>query len=509
MNEIDESIRAVRRRLRRQSVWNGASLGLLIGGGPALVLSGVWVLTDLHVGWLLLIGCLAAGSLVGALAGGFRHVSDAQAAALLDERCRLKDRVITAVRLKDHPEREPWRALQRQDACRHLAGCRADAVVPIVRPRSWWPALVTAYSALMLAGFGRSAPSDADAAAVDPVVEQRVSEIERQMESFIHPLQELSEKRVEELLQQQEDMQAVLQELQKQIRNRRLSDRAGQELMVRVLRMEAVLEERQADLADGRVGEQLAEIGDILTLAEPLRPVGQALSERRFDEAAGQLEQTDLPELTAPEQHALAEELREWSSRPENSPEDVLKEAVERAADAVEQKDGRQFRESMQDLAELAEREHQRRDLARRLQRRLMALSDLKSDLAASVQLPGPRRGRPDGQPGRGSGDDGSESSEPLSQAGPSVRLPGRLSDEGDVQTETVLVTPEAAEAVRRYRQQQETWERLAESAVTTDRIPPGHRETIRRYFEGIRRHLDRAESSGTAAENRESKTDF
>lgn len=67
------------------------------------------------------------------------------------------------------------------------------------------------------------------------------------------------------------------------------------------------------------------------------------------------------------------------------------------------------------------------------------------------------------------------------------MNITGQDSGQGDVDIETEEASPQEQEAVRQYRQKLDQYEAMTESVLSSEAIPLGHRQTIRRYFESIR----------------------
>jgi hypothetical protein len=67
------------------------------------------------------------------------------------------------------------------------------------------------------------------------------------------------------------------------------------------------------------------------------------------------------------------------------------------------------------------------------------------------------------------------------------LKLTGQDSLTGESDKEKEQSTEDDSQAVREYRQNAGKYEALNESALETESIPIGHRQTIRRYFELIR----------------------
>ena len=80
------------------------------------------------------------------------------------------------------------------------------------------------------------------------------------------------------------------------------------------------------------------------------------------------------------------------------------------------------------------------------------------------------------------------------------MRLSGKQSDEGEVETET-MHSPEGKEEARRaYRESYDKFRKISEAVLETEPIPLGHRQTIRRYFESIRPSENDPAESGEPA---------
>jgi predicted RNA-binding Zn ribbon-like protein len=93
-----------------------------------------------------------------------------------------------------------------------------------------------------------------------------------------------------------------------------------------------------------------------------------------------------------------------------------------------------------------------------------------------------------------------------LQKTGNELKLTGQDSGQGDVDKETITGEMEEQESVRQYREKAGQYEALSESALESESIPLGQRQTIRRYFELIRPQGSEADAvqeeiRGTATE--------
>jgi hypothetical protein len=144
-------VRAARRR-RTARAHRGLWLGLLAGGGCALLLVGAHILLPLPTG--ILIGAALsplAGMGLGAMLGGWRRLTLAETARWVDQQTHLKERLSTAWELAAGPERSEWEKLVIADAAAHAQEVDARRLVRLSLPRaSRWTLLVL----MLAAGLG-------------------------------------------------------------------------------------------------------------------------------------------------------------------------------------------------------------------------------------------------------------------------------------------------------------------------------------------------------------------
>src|SRR5262249_36852088 len=128
-----------------------AILGLLAASVAAVGLE----LASWWSGWLIplwMIGVvLAAGPLLGALAGLLRRADWGAAAAAVDAHYQLKDRAATALKFLAVPLPTAFHELQILDARTHLRGVEPSQVAPWQLPRAFPYAVAACAVAIVLA----------------------------------------------------------------------------------------------------------------------------------------------------------------------------------------------------------------------------------------------------------------------------------------------------------------------------------------------------------------------
>jgi Skp family chaperone for outer membrane proteins len=80
------------------------------------------------------------------------------------------------------------------------------------------------------------------------------------------------------------------------------------------------------------------------------------------------------------------------------------------------------------------------------------------------------------------------------------MNITGQESPDGEVDIETEKAQESEQKAVREYRQNADKYEALKESALESESIPLGHRQTIRKYFEMIRPTNNTSSETGAEA---------
>lgn len=193
MTDIHECVVAVRQCQKRQWMWRCVSTGLLIGGASRCVFSVLRIVEWGQVSWARVIAALLAGPVAGGILSLVRRQSERDAAAAIDRKNELKDRIVTAIGLlKKNSLSTVWRELQLVDARQHLTSFEPKEVAPIRAPKSWNWGLGLRSLAVVLALF--SPPTDNATASVAPndVVAQALT-----VESGLKELEEFNSEEID------------------------------------------------------------------------------------------------------------------------------------------------------------------------------------------------------------------------------------------------------------------------------------------------------------------------
>ena len=145
------------------------------------------------------------------------------------------------------------------------------------------------------------------------------------------------------------------------------------------------------------------------------------------------------------------------------------------------------FQEGANGLAGECKKQGRRKKLSDLLRKQCQCLSECKCECegeckstAASKKKGGKNWGL------ASSGNDPGDKTGKL-KTGPKMQIKGKESNSGDIDVETIQSDEQQQQAARQYREKSDKYEQLAESVLSSEPIPLGHRQTIRRYFEMIR----------------------
>lgn len=127
--------------------------------------------------------------------------------------------------------------------------------------------------------------------------------------------------------------------------------------------------------------------------------------------------------------------------------------------------------------------------MAEMLEQQSESLAAMRADFESQAGNVAQGQGKGGRKAGKGSAADprGQASSQSPATAAKELRLKGENSGEGESQTETLPGEREEQTAEREYQQNLERYQSLQESSLDSEAIPPGQKQTIRRYFQLIR----------------------
>ena len=476
-HKFEQQLQTARQHQQQQWLWQCASTGLLCGAGAGCVLAILRIISHGAFSWIWILVAIAV-PVFGAIGFAFlRSCSLVTAARFIDSTCHLKDRIQTALQFLDAPGEDAVRRLQIEDAAAHLASVDLQKILPVKAPPSWNVAVVGAVFVFLL-GF-LAAPREilqASVTANEVVAEQAV-----QASESLEELKEFQEQHKDA------ELDKMLEEMNQQLKVLAAPGTTPKEALAKLSEMEASLQEMQQQLSDPAVESQLMEIGEALALAEPTAAAGAALSKGDMQKAAEELSQMTKPQLDRKTEKAVKEKLEQAQQKAgeHNQTKDIQK-SLDKMTKGLSNGDKEQFEEGAKALAEECEQQGKKQELSDLLKKQSQFLGECKAQCESESRnlAQGSRKGG--NKAGKGStGMAGSKTA--LQKTGNELKLTGQDSGQGDVDKETITGEMEQQESVRQYREKAGQYEALSESALESESIPLGHRQTIRRYFEMIR----------------------
>ncbi|MBL8848663.1 MAG: hypothetical protein JNG89_03225 [Planctomycetaceae bacterium] len=477
MHGIQQRVRVVRSRQQWQWLWQCASWGLLLGGVAATAVAAMMVTETIGPrGWFAVAALLAVGPIAGLFAAVLWTRPLRSAAVQIDRSCGLKDRVATAWTFLSRPHLSSIQQLQIEDAEARSAAVDASRVVPLRVPRTFPLGVVSSGAAIALA-FMAPGAKPVVAAVADPVVVSQAQRLDEELEQLQEFNQEDRDPEIEKLLEQ---LAETLEQLQQ-------PGVDPKEALAKLSEMEAALEAQQQQLASPQMDAQMQQLGEALSLAEPLATAGQALEQGEFEKAAEEMERQDLPELDRQTERAVVEKLDQLKQAAADGAQRSLQEALGQASGGLSGANRRQFQEGMKGLAGQTRKHARRKKLASLLRQQCQSLSECKGECESACmnRILNANKGGSDWGTAFSGNEPGDKTA--MLKTNKTLDIKGQESAEGDVDVETVQSSEQQQEAVREYREKVEKYEQLSESVLESEPIPLGHRQTIRRYFELIR----------------------
>lgn len=479
MTGIERCVRTIRRRQQQQWIWKAASAGLLCGAVLACLLALAGLVVGSSAAWTWIAGLLLAGPIVGAVVALFRSPTMRDAAVAIDRCCNLKDRTQTAMGFLRNRDQHPLRQLQIADAEQHLSSVDPALVAPIQKPRSFPLAIAIAIAAVVLVFF--TSPKTELAAA--PVASSAVSSSAARAADGLEELREFQQQ------QQDPELEQLLKELAEQIEQLKQPGMDPKEALAQLSEMEAALQEMQQQLHDPGLDAQLQQVGDALSLSAAMATAGAAMSEGQLDKAEEELQKLEMPELDRKTEKAITEKLSQVKENDKDGGQKrkALKDAVSQVSEGLSSGNRSQFKDGMKGLASECKKQGTRKKLSDLLRKQCQCLSECKSECEGECksQAESKKKGGNKAGTARSGNDPGDQTSQ--LKTNPQMNITGQDSGQGDVDVETSTAPEQQQQAVRNYRKNAEQYEAMSESVLSSESIPLGHRQTIRRYFEMIR----------------------
>ena len=484
IREIQQFVRAVRDRQQLQWTWNCSSIGLNISAVVACLLGVLRYASDGAVAWQWIVAVLVSGPAFGIVFSVLQYRSLRFAAVTIDRFAGLKDRIQTSLSFASSESvaahgGQSVRQLQIEDASNHLRSLQPKLIVPI-RQSKWFPAAI-ATSLTALATLMFSNPASIVVADLTP------------SSAVIHSATQselgLEELRAVQKENQDPELELLLQEMAKHIEELKTVGMDPKEALARLSEMETALEQMQKKVADPSIEVALQEIGESLSLSEAMAAAGEAMSKGQMEKAVEQLAKLGLPNLDRQTEKAITDKLNELQKNDGGATpsQKSLKDAVTQISQGLSKGDRSRFKDGVDGLAGECKKQGQRKKLSDLLRKQCKCLSECKSECEGECKSAADSNKKGGSKAGRGAS--GNEAGDKTAQlkTGPQMNLKGQDSGKGDVDIETSESPEQEQQVVREYRQKSQEYEAMSESVLSSESIPLGQRQTIRKYFESIR----------------------
>jgi hypothetical protein len=332
-------------------------------------------------------------------------------------------------------------------------------------------------------------PIRSQAPGTPPVVNEVVHRQTQKLEKNFEDLRSM------QIEQQDPELEKLLQELQSTLEEMKEPGVDPKEAMAKLSEMESALIEMQAQLNDPQAAAQLEKVGQALTLSPEMAQAGHALSKGDLDKAAEQLAKLDMPELDRQTEKSILEKLEQAKSQADSkksSKQEKAENQIDRATDQMRQGLGQgnrsKFNEGAKGLSNETKKLSKRKKLSSLLKKQCESLSECKSECENECQSESTAKSsNPDNQAGKSAGDKAPGEKTSALTANQQMKLNGQDTGLGQSDTDTEKSDPQQEESLRAYRAQAEKFQSLSETALESESIPMGHRQTIRKYFESIR----------------------
>lgn len=477
MRPLHDILAPVHRRLWVAGTIRGATIGLLVGMGVALLLSILRLTLMPGIHWSLPIAVAVAGVGVGLFCGVVRHRSLRTAARLVDRHYGLKDRSISALQFLAEEQPDSVRQLQIEEAQEHLQQVDPLDCVPLSGSLTHlrWAAGLAAAMLLTLFASSWFAP-DVVAKSVLPLAQVQSNELRQTM---LPELEELAEDpEIEKLIDQLEEK---LEEMDSEALDE-------SDLLATLSEMEQSLAEARESLQLELTDTTMKALASAIKPADEMKQAAEAIEAEKYDEASEKMEAVDPSKLGDKQRRAVADNLKKMVAKLQPGQQGQLSESITQLAEGLDSKNLSQCKQCLSKLASACKKQGQCKKIGQCMSCQLNRLAQCKgqcrgqcmSNKVAKSNSPSQKAGM--GASGKPLGEQATEID--------SVRQQEQLTGtqgEGPSESE-ILQAPEGQQqAARQYAAKYNKFRREAEAVLNSEPLPMGHRETVRTYFEAIR----------------------
>ncbi len=442
----------------------------------------------------MVLACTAIPVAICGLAGLIEYQSWKRTALEIDRFYALKDRVSSALQFTNADPSAHYQ-LQVVDAFEHLKSVRPSDVVPITAPPILrWAAVlfVLALAVLLKPSIGSAEPEIDQPAPID------IAETQQFLDDQIINFEELADDAGLEAFRQ------LAQDLKADRRNLDSEDLTVRDTLATISQMQDKMKKMAADLNVQQMDDQLEDVAKALESAEAFKSASNALKEKAWKKAADALEGTNPKSMTRAESRPTGEQLAAASELAKDKGLDSMSETLDEMSEAVTARKSEDIEKKSLELAEQIRRHDAAQTMKNVLNSKIEALSQSKkmsinsnsegNGVAADATGLNQKKGKSEANSdsasrkagGKSSGNTPGEKTRLNGQL-QMARLTGQLGDSGESKTETTQTTGGEQTAERMAQDTFARYKKISDAALESEAVPPGQRDTIRRYFQLIR----------------------
>ena len=488
---ITESLMAVSHRNRVQRLFEALCYGTFYGtlaAVPLMLLQMAGFFPSINA-WEILFGFILFGLVAGAVINWLLPIEAKYSAEKADAYYRLKDRLLTALRLIAKQSQTPIERLQISDAAEYAKQIDAKVVVPYRLPRYFsrtMSVLIIAIGICIASPFVN--PSQTLEAAPLPVQEV-INSLETLKEELVDWVEEKAkenpdEKELKELSEELDKQHAQLEET--------LTD--PREAIAVMSDMEAAANAMMSEYNLEAMDASLKDVADALSVSESSRSVGQAMKDGDYAKAAEELKSMDVAEMSKLERNAISEQLKKAAANMQKRNQQQLSKLAEKMSDELQEGNCEGACESACEIAGVCEKQGLRKGICQALGSKLALLSLCKSDCAGACQ--GEKNGSqsdkksnsPSSSWGHGTAGQPDSGEETHLDSNRELKQITGMQGQGPSEYEKIISNEGDEEQTNRsYNENYQEFRKMSESVLESEPVPLGQRRMIRQYFESIR----------------------
>jgi hypothetical protein len=490
---ITESLLAIGRRNHMQRLFESLCYGMFYGtlaALPLILLRFAGFFPEVKP-WGILFGLLLLGLVSGAVVNWLLPLEAKHSAEKADAYYRLKDRLLTALRLIAKPSPSPIERLQISDAAEYAKRIDAKVVVPYRLPRYFLRTLgilIVAIGVCIVSPFDRSRQT---LEAAPRPVQEVVNSIESLKEELVDWVEEKAEENPDEkeLKELSEKLDEQHTKLEETLANPR-------EAIAVMSEMEAAANAMMSEYNLEAMDASLKDVADALSVSEVSRSASQAMKDGDYAKAAEELKNMDVAEMTKLERNAISEQLKKAAGNMQKRNQKQLSKLTEKMSDEMQEGNCEGACESACEIAGVCEKQGLRKGICQALGNKLALLGLCKSDCAGACQSEGNKNGNqsdkktnsPSNAWGRGSAGQPDSGEETHLDGNRDLKQITGMQGQGPSEYEKIISNEGNEEQTgRSYNEAYQEFRKMSESVLETEPIPLGQRRMIRQYFESIR----------------------